>query len=163
MTKMKKHYIFISIALLFLIVFALSGCSHPETRLGPIPLATWMKTTASISQESYKVGEEVVISLNFQNIGNQTYLLKAFPPKVILSPSEKFGINVREITEGDQSFSLEAGHNREYSIIWDQLDRDGKQVQAGEYKIILGNIEVDNQQLLLKLENNIEINIISPD
>ncbi len=158
---MKNTRIITLATLIYLFVLVLSGCNHPETSLGPIPIANWIKVDASINQKSYQVGEKVEITLSFQNISTEESLIEAFPPKVIITSSDKYGVNLREFPEGKQSFSLGAGKVTSHTLIWDQLNKNGQQVPTGKYSIIVGNIKIDNQQYLLSLNKSVEINIVS--
>ncbi len=158
---MRIYYPGILPIILLLAGLAISGCTHPETELGPIPAASWIKISASLDRDSYYHGQEVKITLRFRNTGDQESVIKVFPPSVMITPSDKYGINLRDFPEGNQSLSLGAGQEVVHNLVWNQLDEEGQQVPFGKYQVILGNIKVDNQQMLLSLDKIVEINIVS--
>ncbi len=164
--KKKSIIIICAVALVALIVVVLGkdmwfGGFHfgpPEVGRMP-PEASWVKVDATINEDSYSPGEDIVIELTFQNNSTDMFLMEPFPPKIMVMPSLKYGLVIREFPEGAEAKSLEPGETASYTLTWDQRDKNGQQVPVGDYKLALGNIDAWNQRFILTLDKPVEITI----
>jgi len=167
--KKKSIIILCAIALVALIVVVagkdmwFGGFHFGPPEVGPLPSeASWIKVDATINEDSYSPGEDIVIELTFQNNSTDMFLIEPFPPKIMVMPSLKYGLAIREFPEGEEAKSLEPGEMVSYTLTWDQRDKNGQQVPAGDYKLALGNIDAWNQRFMLTLDKPAEITITSP-
>jgi len=167
---MKKKSVIITCALALaalIVVIAgkdmwFGGFHFGPPEVGPLPSeASWVKVDATINEDSYSPGEDIVIELTFQNNSTDTFPIEPFPPKIMVMPSLKYGLVIREFSEGEEARSLEPGETASYTLTWDQLDKNGQQVPAGDYKLALGNIDAWDQRFMLTLDKSAEITITS--
>jgi len=167
--KNKSIIIICAVALAALIVVVLGkdmwfGGFHfgsPEVRTLP-SRASLVKVDATINEDSYSLGEAIVIELTFQNNSTDVFPIEPFPPKIMVMPSLKNGLVIREFPEGMGTKSLEPGEVANYTLTWDQRDKRGQQVPAGDYKLALGNIDAWNQRFMLTLDKSVKITITPP-
>ena len=168
---MKKKSVIITCALALaalIVVIAgkdmwFGGFHFGPPEVGPLPSeASWVKVDATINEDSYSPGEDIVIELTFQNNSTDVFPIEPFPPKIMVMPSSKYGLVIREFPEGTGAKSLEPGEVVSYMLTWDQRDKNGQQVPAGDYKLALGNIDAWNQRFRLTLDKPVEITIMPP-
>jgi hypothetical protein len=169
--KKKSIIIICAVALAALIVAVagkdmwFGGFHFGPPEVGTLPSeASWVKVDATINEDSYSPGEDIVIELTFQNNSTDVFTIEPFPPKIMVMPSLKYGLVIHEFLEGEEVKPLESGETVSYILTWDQLDKNGQQVPAGDYRLALGNIDAWNQRFRLTLDKPAEITITSaPD
>jgi len=166
--KKKSIIIICAVALVALIVVVLGkdmwfgGFHFGPPEVGSLPSeASWVKVDAILDEDFYPLGENTVIELTFQNNSTGMFLIEPFLPKIMVMPSLKYGLIIREFPEGAEAKSLEPGETASYTLTWDQRDKNGQQVLAGNYKLALGNIDAWNQRFILTLDKPVEI-VIAP-
>lgn len=89
----------------------------------------------------YTRGEEIKIDLLFSNTGSESIILTSFPPIIQISRANT-GEVVRTFAPGSESAEISASGKLDYTLVWEQLDDDGKQVEPGRYLIIAGDVSI---------------------
>ena len=89
----------------------------------------------------YVWGEEIKIDLVFSNTGSESIILTSFPPVIQMSRVDT-GAVVRSFAEGTESVEILASGKLDYTLVWDQLDDVGKQVEPGRYSITVGGVSI---------------------
>jgi len=84
-------------------------------------------------------GETIKLTLTFTNITQEPLTLSNFPPYTELSHTYTL---VKSFERGSQEIELAPGESTESSLIWDQLDTDGKQVRPAVYSVAAEYITV---------------------
>ncbi|HUU65498.1 MAG TPA: hypothetical protein VMW37_05270 [Dehalococcoidales bacterium] len=155
---MKKLVIILGIVALIALVVVLAGAEmwfggfhFGPPKVGPIPSASWVGVEATVDKDSYLVGEDIRIEFTFQNNSTEVFPIEPFPPKIMVMPSLKYGLIIREFPEGTGKKPLEPGEVASYTLTWDQRDKHGQQVPAACYKVALGNINSWEQKFMLTL------------
>jgi len=89
----------------------------------------------------YMPGEEIKIDLVFSNTGSEPIILTSFPPVIQISRVDT-GAVVRSFAPGSESTEILASGKLDYTLVWDQLDDGGKQVEPGRYSVIVGDVSI---------------------
>ena len=89
----------------------------------------------------YMRGEEIEIDLVFSNTGPESIMLTSFPPAIQINRIDT-GEVVRTFALGNESAEISASGKLDYTLVWDQLDDGGKQVEPGRYLIIAGDVSI---------------------
>ena len=89
----------------------------------------------------YITGEEIKIDLVFSNITSESVTVPSFPPVIQISRADT-GVVVRSFEHGTERAELISSAKLGYTLVWDQLDDGGKQVEPGRYLIIVGDVSI---------------------
>ena len=89
----------------------------------------------------YMTGEEIIIDLVFTNTGSESIIVPSFPPVIQISRADT-GAVVRSFAQGSESAEISASGMLDYTLVWDQLDDSGNQVEPGRYSIIVGDVSI---------------------
>lgn len=114
----------------------------PTTTTPPIRS---LEVTAVTDKLSYLPGEQVEIKLSLINITQEPLTLNNFPPYTEIS---RLGFLVRKYDRGDQQVNLAPGESTTYTMIWDQLDNEGKAANPAVYQIATEYIDITKDSLL---------------
>ncbi len=110
---------------------------------GPVVTSPYPKVAISAravpSSDSYQAGQLVVMHLEFSNVSTKT-LKFGFPPALRIETTD--AQTVRSFPVGASSRSLAPGEWATYDLAWDQKDGAGAQVAAGEYLIVVPNVNL---------------------
>ncbi len=110
---------------------------------GPVVTSPYPKVAiearATPSIDSYQLGQLVEIHLEFSNMSTKT-LKFGFPPAIRIETTD--AQTVRSFAVGASSRSLAPGEWATYDMAWDQKDGAGVQVAAGEYLIVIPNVNL---------------------
>jgi hypothetical protein len=89
----------------------------------------------------YVLGEKVNIGLVFRNTGSELITLSSFPPTIQIW-HEDTNTLVRSFSQGSESAEISTSSLLDYTLVWDQLDDEGNQVESGRYSIFVSNINI---------------------
>lgn len=89
-------------------------------------------------------GEAVNIRLSFKNVTTQPFLVDPFPPELRIMRASPYDEPVRVFPAGIASRSLNPSEVADYSVVWDQLDNQGQQVDYGYYYLQLGYVRSES-------------------
>jgi hypothetical protein len=123
------------------------------TTQGPVEV----KSTAS--QTSYKLGEQVSVSITFENKSGEPLTLTPFPPEVIIAATS---LRPYKTIPGGGSRTLLPGEVAEYVITWNQRDNEGQQVPLGNYVIEMLDIGLNDSRGIVSLSDSPRITIMAP-
>ena len=124
-----------------------------STAQGPVE-AKW-----TISQTSYRLGEQVSVKFTFENKSGEMLTLTPFPPELIIAATS---LKPYKTIPGGESRTLLPGEVAEYTITWDQLDNEGKQVPPGNYVIEMLDVELGGGKGFVTLSDSPRVSIVSP-
>jgi hypothetical protein len=79
-------------------------------------------------------GDDINIALVFRNEGPDGYSLAPFPPGIIIREMAT-GQVVRTFSAGTSTGVISAMESLQYTVVWNQEDDSGRQVQPGRYQI----------------------------
>jgi len=79
-------------------------------------------------------GDDINIALVFRNEGPDGYSLTPFPPGIIIREMAT-GQVVRTFSAGTSTGVISAMESLQYTVVWNQEDDSGRQVQPGRYQI----------------------------
>ena len=89
----------------------------------------------------YMPGEEIKIDLVFTNTGSESIIVPSFPPVIQISRVDT-GAVVRSFAQGSEGAEISASGMLDYTLVWDQLDDSGNQVEPGRYSIIVSDVSI---------------------
>lgn len=119
-------------------VEALISLSAPKRQLAPPP--PFQRSV--VPEEAYYLpGEIVEVKLSFTNVSSETITLNPFPPEIQVKPHRQDEV-VFSIAAGTQPLEIRPDDTITLEFIWDQKDREGKQVPPGWYNITFKDINV---------------------
>jgi hypothetical protein len=112
----------------------------------------------------YLLGEEVKTDLVFRNASSESIIVAPFPPAIQINLADT-GAVVRSFPRGGESAEMAASGTLNYTLVWDQRDDHGKQVEPGRYLILVSNVTLrkgtESQEAQIGFEPVIEL-IIQP-
>jgi len=112
-----------------------SGTAAATAARAPTPF-----TVAGHVAPSNSYGEEVSISISFQNSGPEGVMLSPFPPAVSIRDVSN-GQTVYTFAAGTSQLALSSMESVTYDVSWDQKDAGGTQVLPGAYEVDVQAIE----------------------
>jgi hypothetical protein len=118
---------------------------------GPVEV----KSTAS--QTSYKLGEQVSVTITFENKSGEPLTLTPFPPEVIIAATS---LRPYRTIPGGESRTLLPGEVAEYVITWNQCDNEGQQVPPGDYVVEMLDIGLNDGKGIATLSDSPRITIV---
>ena len=83
-----------------------------------------------INKASYYQGQTIELEFMLANVGDKIIYFKTFPPETAILNN---GIPIRKFPGGTEPKSLSPGESANFTITWDQIDKDGQQVPYGYY------------------------------
>ena len=99
------------------------------------------------------------MTFTFENKSRESLTLTPFPPEIIIAVSS---LRPYKTILGGESRTLSPGEVVEYIIAWDQRDNEGLQVPAGDYIILMLDIELNSGKGVVTLSENPHISIVAP-
>ena len=103
------------------------GPAPSAPTVGPVTVTVYVAPTNAS-------GEDVSIALVFRNAGPDGYTLAPFPPGIVIREIAT-GRVVRTFSAGDYTGVISAMESLQYTVVWNQEDDSGRQVQPGRYQI----------------------------
>ncbi len=104
-----------------------------------------VEVMATLTSDSYAVGESVGIEFSFRNNSSKT-LSFAFPPAFSIETLD--AQTRRAFPAGGTTKSLAPGGSASCSVAWDQKDAGGFQVPAADYQIVMPNVTLGDAGFL---------------
>lgn len=108
-----------------------AGGEATMTSTAPSPIVILAYSTPSVTS-----GEDVDISVMFQNHGPDGYVLTPFPPAIAIRETAT-GRVVYTFAAGTSSNVLSAMESLRYEVVWNQEDARGLQVAPGRYEVVV--------------------------
>jgi len=151
----------ITVAVLALVVVWRIGLFFPIQELtlpasvGPLVAVEGQAITA---KTAYMTGEEIDVQFSFKNITDETVTFP-FPPEIRIENTNVE--TVRTFAGGQETRTLAAGGSVRHDLIWDQKDTNGKQVPAGDYQVIIPNIQLAEGKGVASLVDSFILKILA--
>jgi hypothetical protein len=121
--------------------------SSPVQSSFSLPSAA-IREQVNYNQAYYYQGQKLEIEYLFTNEGQDTLKFESFPPELIISPANAtVDIPIRVFSGGKERKDLEPRDTAKFTIIWDQLDKDGKPVPIGVYRTVIHDYKITNRPL----------------
>ena len=128
--------------------------SSPTPTPSPAPAPTspmpaprperYIKVEQTADKAAYLPGEEVVITLFFQNVNTEPLELAHFPPVAVeIVEKPRLGELIRALPPGEDIRVLAPGETITHTLTWDQRDDQGKPVEPGHYRTSLRYVYLD--------------------
>jgi len=123
----------------------------PTPAPGPMPPPRFpsppppLEVSVAIEQTIYFPGEQVEIKFLFANVSSEPIAVNPFPPEIrIRLPISMPGLRgeVKSFPAGTEELKLEPGETRTHTLVWDQGDNSGQQVQPGWYEVGINRFTV---------------------
>ncbi len=115
--------------------------SHPPT------VGKLRATTILPAKANYLQGQNIIIKIEFVNIGEVTTYLKPFPPRAI-SIKSLDGETVYVFPPGtNEMLRLDSGNKRSLTLSWDQINKNGNRVAPGYYFVDLGRVSDESEDV----------------
>lgn len=89
-------------------------------------------------------GETVTVELTFKNTHSESVTITPFPPAIYIT-GEGAVRPVHLLPEGTKSLELPPLETETYTLIWDQRDSNGEQVNPGWYTVFVGEVTVSKE------------------
>ena len=86
-------------------------------------------------------GETAEVELVFKNTSSESISVTPFPPAIHIVQG-KSGKPIRSFTEGSERLELSPSESIRYSLVWDQRDTGGEQVEPGWYAVHAGAVTI---------------------
>jgi len=107
----------------------------------PGPAKPPLEVGATTDKGSYLPGEDIKVAFSFKNVSSSPVQIEPFPPAVEIMRPEPYE-PLRSFSAGTGTRSLNPGEAAIYTVTWDQLDNQQKQVDYGYYYVELRDIQV---------------------
>jgi hypothetical protein len=86
-------------------------------------------------------GEEVKIELVFRNVSSESVEVTPFPPAIQITQAES-GEVIRSLAEGNERREISPSGALNFTLVWDQLDDNRKQVVPGRYSLSIIDVTI---------------------
>jgi len=148
---MRKR-LWIVLSLLVIVALLAGGCVRstppaPAPAPGPSPAPRpekYVKIVQTVDKDAYLPGEEVLITLSFQNVNTEPLELAHFPPVAVeIVEKPRLGELIRALPPGEDIRVLAPGETITHTLTWDQRDDQGKPVEPGHYRTSLRYVYLD--------------------
>ena len=140
--------------LLILALVIASGCNNGKllplvvgSEYHPPTVGKLRATTILPPKANYLQGQNIIIKIEFANIGEVTTYLKPFPPRAI-SIKSLDGETVYVFPPGtNEMVRLDPGNKRNLTLSWDQVNENGNRVAPGYYFVDLGRVSDESEDV----------------
>lgn len=148
---MKSKFLIITV-LFFLLIVTNCSPSPVSTTSGPEPIPGVVRLQRKVEFDKvastvHQAGGKIEIMFTLINRDSESRVISQFPPNVDIQKLNLRSLDkvIRSLPEGTQGPELAPSEEKNYTLVWDQLDDNGKQVAPGWYAIVM---EVRSQRLL---------------
>ena len=117
---------------------------------------------SAVPDEAYYLpGETVEIELSFTNVTKRTITLNPFPPEIQVKPPKEDEV-VFSVAAGTKPSEIEPDDTVNLGFVWNQKDKDGKQVPPGWYNVVLKELTITQEGLTMRqhMESHIEARLL---
>jgi hypothetical protein len=122
------------------------------------PAGNYLAVYAQTDKSAYSAGQPVNIQVTLQNITDQPFTIKQYPPYLSLMRAAD-SLPVYTFMNGTMDLTLAPGQQVTFQDYWLQVDAKGNAVPPGVYYLELEDIDYQGQALHLKLTQPVSFTI----